>query len=394
MEERMISHLHKNKYLFNVLALLSVATSMVACQGSQSGAQMPPPEVTVIKVNRSSMDINNTLTGRLEPVRKAEVRARIPGVLKKIYFQEGSYVKQGDPLFLIDDKPARAQVAQAQAQYTQATSQLNKISPLLQSGAVSRTEYDNARTNMQAAKATLQSARINLDYAHIKAPISGRIGKTYETEGALVGQGQPTLLAVIQQENPLKIDLNLSVNDYMKLKHYAQEAKSDIEGLPFSIILSDGTFYPKQGRILFTDTSINEDTGQITIKGEIQNQENLLLPGLFVKVQIKVGSIPNVFAIPVNAVDLNDSGGAVIVVNQDGTYALRQINIINQNKDYIYSTDGLKDGELVLIDGKMKLMLQPKKVTYKLASAVQTQANPPTDENTPTDDDNELENKT
>ncbi|MBN3859217.1 efflux RND transporter periplasmic adaptor subunit [Neisseriaceae bacterium PsAf] len=373
----MISHLKfKKKYLINGLALLSAATLMVACKGSQSNAEMPPPEVTVVKVGPSSMDINNTLTGRLEPVRKAEVRARTPGVLKKIYYEEGSYVKQGDPLFLIDDTPTRAQVAQAQAQYTQAASQFNKISPLLKSGAISRAEYDNALTNMQAAKAALESAKVNLDYAHIRAPISGKIGKAYETEGALVGQGQPTLLAVIQQENPLKIDLSQSVNDYMKLKNYAKKTQNDIEGLLFNIILNDGTMYPEQGKILFADATVDENTGQITVKGEIPNQDNLLLPGLFVKIKIKVGSVSDVFAIPVNAVDPNESGGTVIVVNQNGTYAPRQINIINEDIDYIYSTEGLKDGELVLVDGKMKLMLQPPKVTYKIANKTQKENNP------------------
>ncbi|MCV2509424.1 MAG: efflux RND transporter periplasmic adaptor subunit, partial [Neisseriaceae bacterium] len=206
--------------------------------------------------------------------------------------------------------------------------------------------------------------------------ISGKIGKAYETEGALVGQGQPTLLAVIQQENPLKIDLSQSVNDYMKLKNYAKKTQNDIEGLLFNIILNDGTMYPEQGKILFADATVDENTGQITVKGEIPNQDNLLLPGLFVKIKIKVGSVSDVFAIPVNAVDPNESGGTVIVVNQNGTYAPRQINIINEDIDYIYSTEGLKDGELVLVDGKMKLMLQPPKVTYKIANKTQKENNP------------------
>ncbi|MCV2502831.1 MAG: hypothetical protein N4Q30_01900, partial [Neisseriaceae bacterium] len=175
---------------------------------------------------------------------------------------------------------------------------------------------------------------------------------------------------------PLKIDLSQSVNDYMKLKNYAKKTQNDIEGLLFNIILNDGTMYPEQGKILFADATVDENTGQITVKGEIPNQDNLLLPGLFVKIKIKVGSVSDVFAIPVNAVDPNESGGTVIVVNQNGTYAPRQINIINEDIDYIYSTEGLKDGELVLVDGKMKLMLQPPKVTYKIANKTQKENNP------------------
>ena len=338
-----------------------------ACSGSNKTEQKAPtPEVSVIQARITNLALSDRLTGRLEPMRKAEIRARTPGIVKKRYFEEGSYVKQGVPLFLIDDQPEKAQVAQAKANYQKAASAFHKIAPLMTSGAVSKADYDNALTTMQAAKATLNAAQVNLDYAHVRAPISGKIGKSYVTEGMLVGQGTPTLLAVIQQENPLKIDIHQSAEDFAKLQNYVTLSGHHVKGLTFNVHLQDGRLYPHPGQILFADASIDESSGQVLLKGEIPNPDHQLLPGLFVNLDITVGTVPNVYKIPSEAVTMNETGGTVIVVHSDGTYLKRQINIIKQDPSYIYSSKGLKEGDLILVEGKMKLLVQPPKVNYNV----------------------------
>lgn len=219
---------------------------------------------------------------------------------------------------------------------------------------------------MQAAKATLNAAQVNLDYAHVRAPISGKIGKSYVTEGMLVGQGTPTLLAVIQQENPLKIDIHQSAEDFAKLQNYVTLSGHHVKGLTFNVHLQDGRLYPHPGHILFADASIDESSGQVLLKGEIPNPDHQLLPGLFVNLDITVGTVPNVYKIPSEAVTMNETGGTVIVVHSDGTYLKRQINIIKQDPSYIYSSKGLKEGDLILVEGKMKLLVQPPKVNYNV----------------------------
>lgn len=343
--------------------------TLIACSGSSKKEQKIPPEVSVIQVTPTHLTLEDHLTGRLEALRKAEMRARTSGIVKKRYFEEGSYVKQGALLFLIDDKSEKAQVAQAQANYQKAASVFHKIAPLISSGAISQADYDNALTTMQAAKAALNAAQVNLDYAHIRAPISGKIGKSYVTEGMLVGQGTPTLLAVIQQEDPLKIDIHQSVEDFTKLKKYATLSGQNIKGLPFKVRLQDGQSYPHAGHILFIDASIDENTGQVLLKGEIPNPEHQLLPGLFVNLDIAIGTVPNLYKIPSQAVTMNETGGTVIVVHKDGTYIKRQINIVKQDPLYVYSSEGLKEGDLILVEGTMKLLVQPPKVNYSVVKS-------------------------
>jgi len=343
--------------------------------GPGAGASGPPPaEVGVVTVQPRAVGLVTELPGRLEASRVAQVRARTAGILLKRLFNEGSDVKAGQALFQIDSAPAQAVVASAQATLaraqaglTQATAQAERYKPLLEANAISKQDYVNAvaaqktaEADVAAARATVQTGRINLGYSAVAAPISGRIGRALVTEGALVGQGEATPLAVVQQINPMYVNFTQSTTDVLALRRAVESGKfrragNGADAASVRIVLEDGSAYPQLGKLLFSDLSVDPTSGQITLRAEVPNPGSLLLPGMYVRVRIEQAETPSGIVLPQQAVTRGSTGDSVMVVGADGKVAPRPVKVgTAQGGDWVI-LDGVKPGEMVMVDGFQKL---------------------------------------
>lgn len=378
----------------SVAVLLSACGKSDAPAGAPAGA-MPTPEVGVVTVQPGDVGLITELPGRLEASRVAQVRARAAGILQKRVFREGSDVKAGQLLFAIDAAPyaaglqsAQATLARAQANLAQAAALARRYQPLVEAHAVSQQEYANAvaaqkqaEADVAIGKASVQTARINLGYASVTAPISGRIGRALVTEGALVGQGEATPLAVIQQVNPMYINFTQSAADVMKLRAALaggqfKKASGD-SAASVRVVLEDGTTYAQPGRLLFSDLTVDPTTGQILLRAEVPNPDGTLLPGLYVRVQLEQAQASNAITLPQQAVTRSAQGDTVMVVGADGKVALRKIKLGASKGAQWVVLDGLQAGEQVMVDGFQKLQMMPpgtpvKAVPWQPAGAAPT----------------------
>lgn len=355
---------------------LAAALALGACSQKSdaptAGASPRAPEVGVVTVQPGDIGLVTELPGRLEASRVAEVRARATGILQKRLFREGSDVKAGQQLFLIDSAPYQASVAQAEASVAQAEASLaqsralaERYRPLVAVNAISKQEYDNAvaaqktaEANVAAAKAALTTSRINLGYATVTAPISGRIGRALVTEGALVGQGTPTELAVIQQIDPLYINFTQSASEALKLKAAMASGKykqSGANAANVRVVLEDGSVYPQTGRLLFTDLTVDATSGQVTLRAEVPNPERALLPGLYVRVRLEQAQVDNGILLPQQAVTRSGKADTVMVVGPDNHVTPRVVKLGPAQGSNWVVLDGLKSGEQVMVDGFQKL---------------------------------------
>jgi membrane fusion protein (multidrug efflux system) len=342
-------------------------------KGADPGAKPPLAQVGVVTVALSDIGLTTELPGRLEASRVAQVRARATGILQKRLFREGSDVKAGEALFTIDSAPyaaayasAQASLARAQANLEQATSLAQRYQPLVKANAVSKQEFANAEAAQKQAeadvavgKAAVQTAKITLDYAAVTAPISGRIGRALVTEGALVGQGEFTQLAVIQQINPMYINFTQPAAEVMKLRKALEAGQlkraSGDEAVRVHLVLEDGSVYAQSGRLLFSDLSVDQATGQITLRAEVPNPKGLLLPGLYVRVRLEQAQAVNAVLLPQQAVTRSDQGDTVMVVAADGMVAPRKVKVgVSQGSQWVIM-EGLQAGEQVMVDGFQKL---------------------------------------
>ena len=363
---------------------LAAALALTACgdkkqEKAPQGAQTPP-EVSVLTVQLQSIPLVSDLPGRLEPYRVAQVGARVAGILQKRQFVEGSDVKAGQVLFQIDNAPyraslesAQATLAQAQANLAQAASTAKRYKPLVEANAISKQDYDVAVANEKAAqaqvaagKAAVTNASINLGYAAVTAPISGRIGRALVTEGALVGQGQVTELAVIQQINPLYVNVTQSSSEVLRMREALNSgklAKAGNNAAKVKVYTDDGKEYGQEGKLLFTDLTVDPTTGQVSLRAELPNPDGMLLPGMYVRVHIEEAQVDNAVLIPQQAVTRNERGNTVMIVADDGSVAPRAVQVSQSKGSNWVVTDGLKPGDKVMIDGFIKLGMGAKKVT-------------------------------
>ena len=392
---------HQPLVLATVLALFMAGcgkgNAPAAGAGPGAGAAPPPPQVGVVTVTPGDIGLITELPGRLEASRVAQVRARAAGILQKRLFREGSDVKAGQPLFTIDAAPyaaaaasARAGQARAEANLAQATALAERYRPLVEANAISKQEYANAvAAQKQAAadvavgKANVQTASITLGYASVTAPISGRIGRSLVTEGALVGQGDATQLAVIQQINPMYVNFTQSASDVMKLRSAMASGQfkraSGPEAASVRIVLEDGTEYAQPGKLLFSDLTVDATTGQITLRAEVPNPGGQLLPGLYVRVRLEQAQASNAITLPQQAVTRTAQGDTVMVVGSDGKVTPRTIRIGTAKGTQWVVLDGLKAGEQVMVDGFQKLQMMPpgtpvKAVPWQPAGAASSTA--------------------
>ena len=357
------------------LAVLSLLMSGCGKSGDTppASASRPPAQVGVVTVTQGDVGLVTELPGRLEASRVAQVRARATGILQKQLFREGSDVKVGQALFAIDSAPyaaalasARAGQARAEANVDQATALVDRYKPLVEAKAISKQDYANAvaaqkqaQADVAVGKANVQTANINLGYAAVKAPISGRIGRALVTEGALVGQGEATQLAVIQQINPLYVNFTQSASETMKLRSAMESGQlkraSGVDAASVRILLEDGTEYASPGRLLFSDLTVDATTGQVTLRAEVPNPGGQLLPGLYVRVRLEQAQATNAITLPQQAVTRTAQGDTVMVVAPDGKVVPRTIKIGSAKGTQWVVLDGLKTGEQVMVDGFQKL---------------------------------------
>ncbi len=335
--------------------------------GAGPGGGMPPASVGVVTVQPGNLALTTELPGRLEPWRVAQVRARVPGIVQRRLFTEGSQVRAGEPLFQLDSDAIRATVAsnqavvaRAEAGVAQAQAQVERNRPLAEARAISAQEWlvtqttlKQAQAELATAKATVQGSRINLDYASIKAPISGRIGRALVSEGALVGQGDATPLAVIQQTDPLFVNFTQSASETLRLRRAfdAGQLKRNSSAAEIRVLLEDGSEYALPGKLLFSDPTVDAATGQVSLRAELPNPRGLLLPGLFVKVRLAQASSEHAIRLPQQAVTRGGEADTVLVVGADNKPVPRQVKLGGAiGSDWVV-LGGLEAGERVIVDG-------------------------------------------
>ena len=329
----------------------------------------------MVAVTPGTVGLNTELPGRLEASRVAQVRARAAGILQQRLFKEGSDVKAGQPLFAIDAAPYRALVDSAQAQQAraeavlgQATVLAERYKPLVEANAISKQDYANAvaaqktaEADVAAARAAVQSARINLGYTAVSAPIAGRIGRTLVTEGSLVGQGEATQLAVIQQINPMYVNFTQSTTEVLRLRKALASGQLQRAGgndaARVRVVLDDGSEYAQTGKLLFSDLTVDSTSGQVTLRAELPNPDGLLLPGMYVRVRLQQAEMAGAVLLPQQAVTRGSNGDTVLVVGADNKPAPRSIKISQAQGNQWLVTDGLKPGEQVIVAGFQKMFV-------------------------------------
>jgi membrane fusion protein (multidrug efflux system) len=357
-----------------ILLIGAAMTAATGCERKPAASPTPPPaEVSVTAAISEPVSVTTELPGRFEPVRVAEVRARVAGILLRKAFVEGADVKAGDLLFQIDPAPlqaaqnsAKAALARAEASLKQAAAQAARYRELVEINAVSRQDYDNASASQQifeaevlAAKAALENATLNLGYTRVTAPISGHIGKAWATEGALVGQGETTKLAVIHQIDPIYFDFTQSSTEAMRLKSALKGGKlKDIKPgeAQATLLLEDGTSYAQAGRLLFSDLAVDETTGMVTLRAEFPNPDRILLPGMFARVRLEQAVNTAAITVPQRAVTRGaGSTATVLVVKPDQKVELRTIDVDAAIGDKWIVSSGLAAGETVIVEGLQKV---------------------------------------
>jgi membrane fusion protein, multidrug efflux system len=356
--------------------LFVVALGLGACGDKAAGPAarpggMPLAEVGVVTVQPADVAWVSELPGRTEASRVAQVRARAAGILLERQFEEGRDVKAGQPLFRIDAAPyeaalasTQAQLAKAEANLAQATALVDRYRPLVAERAVSPQDFLNAETaqkqagaDVALARAAVQTASLNRSYANVTAPISGRIGRALVTEGALVGQGEATPLAIVQQIDPLYVNFTQPAGEALRLARAIESGQFRRSGgaAAVRVVLEDGSVHPAAGRLLFTDLTVDSTSGQVTLRAEVPNPGGKLLPGLYVRVKLEQATVGNAITLPQQAVTRSTRGDSVMVVDSDGKVSPRAVKIGGQQEGRWLILEGLQPGEQVMVDGFQKL---------------------------------------
>ncbi len=354
------------------VVLLAACGAKDAAAPAAPASKPPPPEVGVVTVSVQPVALQTELPGRVEPVRVAQVRARVTGVVLKRLFREGSEVKAGQVLYQIDAAPyratyesAQAALAKAQANLAQASAQATRYEPLVQANAISKQDYANAvaaqqqaQADVAAGKAAVSSANISLGYTRVTAPIGGRIGRALVTEGALVSQTEGTQLATIQQTNSVYVNFTQSAGEVLRLRKAMasnQLRRAGDGAVPVSIVLEDGSELPRSGKLLFSDLTVDATSGQVTLRAEVPNPDGLLLPGQYVRVRLSQAELPAGMLLPQQAVTRSSQGDTVMVVGEGGVPATRPVKVGSARDNQWVVLDGLKPGEKVIVDGFQKM---------------------------------------
>jgi membrane fusion protein (multidrug efflux system) len=359
--------------LTRITLAIALLSAVAACGKKPDAQGAPPPAgVSVVTIAPERLALTTELPGRLEATRIAQIGARAAGIVLKRNFREGSDVKAGQTLYQIDPAPlraaydsAQAALARAEANLTTATLKAQRYKPLVEVNAVSKQEYDDtvavqkqAAADVASAKAARQTASLNLGYATVTSPISGRIGKALVTEGALVGQGEVTQLAVVQQIDPIYVNLTQSSTDILKLQQAMKNGQLESAGAgqaKVTLVTEDGRTYPQSGKLLFSDLTVDATTGSVTLRAEFPNPDHNLLPGMYVRAKLEQAVNASALTVPQQAVQRDLNGSTVFVVGADNKVAVRPVTADVAQGDKWIVSDGLKAGDKVIVEGMQKV---------------------------------------
>ncbi|HBK14323.1 MAG TPA: efflux transporter periplasmic adaptor subunit [Erythrobacter sp.] len=354
------------------LLLFVLGLAAAACSSPDQSPQGQAIPVRTITVAQADIDNVLELPGRVEPVRVAEVRARVTGIVQQRLYEEGTDVGQGQPLFRIDPAELRASYAQTQASLERAKATaananavVQRYRPLVEENAISGQEFDaaqaaarEANANVAQIQAQLKSASLQLGYTTVRAPIAGRAGRAAVTEGALVSQPEGTLMTRIEQVSPIYVSFSQSATEVLQIRRAiaaGELALSADDAVEVRLVFPDGTEYEIPGLIEFLDFTVDEATGTIELRAEFPNPDGLLLSGEFVNARIYAGKATDVIAIPQAVVTVADSGGTVMIVDKDGKAALRPIKLGRLVGDKWVVESGLQPGDRVIVSNLQKL---------------------------------------
>ncbi|MFI4868562.1 MAG: efflux RND transporter periplasmic adaptor subunit [Steroidobacterales bacterium] len=349
---------------------------LVAACGSSGGGRppggMPPPQVSVVTLKPQPVTLTRELPGRTSAYLVAEVRPQVSGIVKRRLFTEGATVKAGEPLYDLDDAIYRAQynstratLLKAQATLEAARRTANRAAEMVKIDAVSAQDNDNAiaslgqaEADVAAAQAAVDSSAVNLAYAHLVSPISGRIGISSVTQGALVTADQTAPLATVQQLDPIYVDVNQSSSEWLQLKQEidAGRVQAGAAGAPTKIVLENGETYATEGKLQFTDVTVDPTTGNFLLRVIVANPNQVLMPGMYVRAIVGEGVIPEGLLAPQRAITRDASGGATaLVVNRDGKVELRDVKVSRTIGDQWLLQSGLAAGDRVIVEGLQKV---------------------------------------
>ena len=343
------------------LCALLISTMLAACgadkkPGAPGGpGGIPPAEVDIITVAAGTATITQELPGRLQANRTAQVRARVDGIVEKRLFAEGSDVKAGAALFRIDPRNYQSTFDSAKADLDVAKLTLERYRPLLDIKAVSKQEVDLAEARVKQAEAALTRARVDLENTTVPAPISGRIGRAMLTEGALASRGEATLLATIEQLDPIYVNFTQPGSDVQRIRKALKEGKlKDAEGARVELVLENGSIYSQPGKLLFSDMAVDPATGSISLRALFPNPERELLPGTFVRIRFPEAVADGVLRVPQRAVMAGPQGQYVLLVDGESKVVPRPVKTGGMSSDEFVIAEGLKGGEQVIVNGLQK----------------------------------------
>lgn len=338
-----------------LLLAISLTTLLSACKEEPATAAAPPPKVGVITLQPQAFALTSELPGRTSAYRVAEVRPQVNGIILKRLFTEGREVKAGQQLYQIDPALYAATLKSTQATLQSSQSLAERYQLLVDEQAVSRQEFDEARAKQMEAEAALQTATINLRYTKVLAPIAGRIGRSAVSEGALVSNGQSSAMAVIQQLDPIYVDVTQSSLEILKLRNDLASGRLQKAGnnaATVKLLLEDGSEYPQSGQLEFSEVSVDPGTGSVTLRAVFPNPKHDLLPGMFVHAQLQAGVSAKAILAPQQGVTRNLKGQpTALVVNQNDQVELRELQAERTAGNTWLINHGLQAGDRLIVEG-------------------------------------------
>jgi RND family efflux transporter MFP subunit len=352
------------------LALLGSAAALSICGCTkQVSAPLPPPIVQVVEIVPANVPMATEIIGQVDSPQNVEIRARVEAFVDKLLFTEGTEVKEGEPLFKLDDKPFLQRLDAAKAGLVEAKAALNKyekdvarLKPLAEKRAVPQQDLDNAmasvdvgNANVLSAQARVEFVTLDLGYCDVRAPITGLIGAKQVSIGDLVGKGQPTLLATISTLDPMWFYCNISEVEYLKAEAEARRSGKRVQDLPISLLLADGSVHPDKGKFVFLDRAVDVKTGTLRVRAEFPNSAKRLRPGMFGRIKVDLGVRPGSILVPERAVAELQGRNFVWVVGSDNKTSQRAVKVGLQFGENLMILEGLKSGEHIVVEGLQKV---------------------------------------